>query len=893
MATLREFCRRLRGALRPRPSDDDLERELRFHIEQAEAELRRQGFSKEEALRRARIRFGGVSPTLDTLRDQRGLPWLDDLRTDLRHAARALSQRRGFAAAAVLILALGIGAATAVFSVSETLLLRPLPYPEGDRLVALRSVSPTQNLPSSRTGAGTLADWQREPRSFEAIAGYRWITADVIDGGRSERLNGLWVTPEFFDALGVSVLGRTFRIEDRGSRTIVLGHDRLRDADVEAPDNTLVGGTLDLNVRDLSRIGPTRYLVLGVASAPVRFPPLEVGFELGVPTVIDTVDFWMSRYVVPTDSRTERYWDVVAKLRPGATLAQAQTEMDGIARRQEADYPDSSQGWGIDVVPLRNHIAGEARRGILLLSVGTGMLLLIACANVATLLLARGMARRREVAIRSALGAGRWRLVRQFLVEATALAACAGLLGIVFAGWAVEVARPWLPRSLPALQEMGINPTVLVFALVGALGTAVVTGIAPALRSARADGVRLTGRDGRGMTAGGQTRLVGLLVSAEVAMTVLLLLGAGLLVRSAWLATQVAPGFHPANLLTMTIALPENKFDWDHNAIFANTVVDEVRALPTISAAAVIQGVPMRGGSFYGGWTPEGYVPAEGEQIIYRLRVVSPDYFDTMQIPVLAGRTFEPHDEVGERGHNRTALVSESFAERYWPGQDPLGRRIGSPEQFMTVVGVVGDVRYSGLETDPTVDVYLPHGLFPQAAITLIARTVGDPLDAVAAVRGRIRSVDQHAFVTNIRSMNQLIAGSQAERRAGTLLVTAFGAFALVLVVAGIYSVIAQAVVQRQIEFAIRAALGAGPRQVVTLAMRTALQPAALGIALGLAAAIGATRVVASLLFGIGTLDVVAWVGAGGLPLAACLAAGYLPARRAARIDPMTALRTE
>ena len=817
----------------------------------------------------------------------------DEAFIDLRLAVRVLSKRRRFAAAAILILALGIGAATAVFSISETLLLRPLPYPESDRLVALRSVSPARHTPWSRTGAGTLADWQRETRSFEAIAGYRWMTADVIDGGRSERLNGLRVTPAFFDVLGIPVLGRTFRIEDRGADTIVLGHGLQRDADGEAADGTLLGGALDLNVLDLSRVGPTRYALLGVAAAPVRFPPLGVGFELGVPTVIDAVDFWMPRYVEPTDSRTQRWWDVVARLRPGATLAQARAEMDGIARRQAADYPDSSRGWGIDVVPLRDRIAGEARRGILLLTVGTGMLLLTACANVAVLLLARGAARRREVAVRSALGAGRWRLVRQFLVEATVLAGCAGLLGIVFAAWAVNVARPWLPASLPALQEMAINPAVLAFALASALGTAVVTGTAPALRSSRADGGRLTGRDGRGTTAGGQSRLVGLLVSAEAAMTVMLLLGAGLLARSAWLATQVAPGFNPANLLTMTIALPANKFDWDHNAVFANTVVDEVRALPTIGEAAVIQGVPMREGSFYGGRTPEGYVPAEGEQILYRLRVVSPDYFDTMQIPVLAGRAFEPRDEVGERGYNRTVLVSESFAERYWPGQHPLGKRIGSPEQFMTVVGVVGDVRYSGLETDPTVDVYLPHGLFPQAAITLIARTAGDPLDDVPAVRDRIRSVDPHAFATDVRSMDQLVAGSQAERRAGTLLVTAFGALALVLVVAGVHSVIAQAVVQRRTEFAIRAALGAGPRQVVTLAMRTALQPAALGIALGLAAAFGATRVAASLLFGIGTLDAVAWVGAGGLLLAACLAAAYLPARRAARIDPMTALGTE
>ena len=302
----------------------------------------------------------------------------------------------------------------------------------------------------------------------------------------------------------------------------------------------------------------------------------------------------------------------------------------------------------------------------------------------------------------------------------------------------------------------------------------------------------------------------------------------------------------------------------------------------------------------------EGYVtPPGAEDPVYRLRVVSPGYFETMQIPIISGREFAARDDVGERGFNRTILVSESFARRYWPGQDPLGRRIasaigtpdwwaiGTPDWWMTVVGIVGDVRYTGLEAAPTEEVYLPAGLYPQAAITLVARTVGDPLDEVSEVQARIRDVDPHAFVTDVRSMDEVIAGSQAERRAGALLVAAFGLLALVLVIAGVYSVIAQAVVQRELELAIRAALGAGPWAVAGLAMRTALQPAAAGIALGLAAAAGASRMMASVLFGVGALDVVTWAAACGALLAACVTAGYLPARRAARIDPMTALRAE
>jgi putative ABC transport system permease protein len=819
---------------------------------------------------------------------------VDTLAQDLRSALRYLRRNRGFFVVTVAILALGIGATTAVFSVSETLLLRPLPYPASDRLVTLRSVTALRDVPFTRVARGTLADWQIDATSFEAIAGYRWATVDVIDGVQSDRLNGLVVTPEFFEVFGVPLLGRAFLAEDRGVDTVVLGSDvwsRRLDA-----DDALVGSTIDLHIRDLSRpVGPSRFTVLGAATAPVRFPPVEADFQLGVASVIDTIDFWLPRYVSPTQSRADRSYEVVAKLRPGVTLAHAQVEMDAIAGRQAEQYPETDRGWGIRILPLREHMAGESRTAVVLLSVGTALLLLIACANVATLLLARGVARRREVAIRTALGAARWRIVRQFLTEAVILATCAGVLGVWLAAWAINLAKPWIPQSLPVLQEMEINLTVLVFAVTSAVFTACITGVVPALRSARSEGAGLIGLDGRGVTLGSShSRLVGVLVSAEVALTVVLLLGAGLLVQSAVRATRVETGFNSDNVLTMNVSLPDNKFDWDHNAVFAREVIDAVRSLPSVSDAAVVQGVPMREGSFIGSYGIEGYVPAtSAEEPIYRLRVVSPGYFATMEIPIVAGRDLEARDEEGDRGFTRSILVSESFARRYWPDQDPLGKRIGSPEWWMTVVGVAGDVQYAGLETGPTDDVYLPQGLFPQAAITLIARTQGDPLNEVTGVRERIRAVDQHAFVTDVRSMEQLIAGSQAERRAGTVLVSVFGAMALVLVVAGVYSVITQAVVQRRLELAIRSALGAGPRRVVALAMRAALRPAVVGIALGALGALGVTRLMTSLLFGVSALDVVTWAGACVMILTACAVAGYVPARRAARIDPMAALRAE
>jgi putative ABC transport system permease protein len=815
---------------------------------------------------------------------------MEDLTHDLRGAVRYLRSNLSFSAATILILALGIAAATAIFSASEALLIRPLPYPDSERLVTLRSTRSGHLY--ERVSAGTLADWQLQASSFEAITGYRWYTIDVLGGTESQRLHGLFATPEFFRVFTVPLVGREFLASDRGIRTIVLGHDVWRRR-FEA-DPTLVGKTLTLNARNFTRVGPTPHVVLGIATAPVRFPPLTADFQLGLGTVMDTIDFWAPEFVSSSSTRQNPELDVVAKLRPGVTIAQAQGEMDVIAAEQAAKYPDS-QGRRVRVVPLREEMVGAPRTGLVLLAVGTWMLLLIACADVATLVLARGGARRREVAIRAALGAPRWRIVRQFLLEAMILATFAGTVGVVISFLAIELARPWLPASLPLLEGMTINTTVAGFAVICAILTACLTAIAPALVATRDEAEGLAGREGSGLTpTRHRTRLVRTLISVEVALVVILLLGAGLLVRSAWHVWQVDPGFDSDNLLTLTVSLPENKFEWNHNAVFVREVIESVGSLPSVTGATVIQGLPMRAGSFYGSGDIEGFSPrSDADKPVWRLRVIGPGYFDVMRIPIVQGRGFEARDEEGEVGYTSNVIVSSGFANRYWPGENPLGRRIGSPQRWETIVGVAADVHYAGLERDPTDDVYYPQALFPQAAITLIARTRGDPLDAVSEVRARIRAVDQDAFLTDVRSMDQVMEGSQAERRAGTFLVTAFGAIALMLVLAGVYSVVAQAVVQRQLELAIRAALGAGRWRIVALAMRTALLPAVIGITVGILGGLAVTRLMTSVLFGVHPADLMTWVGACTLVLIASLAAGYPPARRAAHVDPMTALKAE
>ena len=819
--------------------------------------------------------------------------------SDIRYALRRLKHGGIPILVAVLSLALGIGANTAMFSVDYAMLMHPLPYADADRLVMLRTTNPSHGVLWTTAAPANLLDWQAQAKSFEAIAGYRWRTVDLTNGERSERLRGLYITPEFFKVLEVPLIGETFTPPtgpftfDRQSRDLILGRG-LWQRDFGS-DRSLVGKVLDINVINLDHVGPTPYLVRGIVRTDVHFPPLSADYNLGVSGIGDSVDFWMPEFRDPT-KRDNGDLDVIARLRPGVSLQQAQAEMDTISRNLAAAYPETNSGLSVRVIPLRDQVLGGSRRVLLLLFACTGFVLLVACGNVANLLLARAASRQKETAIRATLGATRSRIVRQFLVESALMVLPTEAIGVILAYGSLLLLRPLIPASVPLAQEAKLDYRVLLFSLAIASLTALMTGIVPALRVSSANPAEVMKLEGRSSTAGRrQHHVVAILIASEVGMTLVLLIGTALMIESARRLWQIDPGFDTRNLLTMTISLPNNKFEWRHNVVFSRQVMRSIQGMPGIRDAAVIEGVPMHPGSFYTSFSVEGRVDTPVDRPSARLRVVSPGYFRVMNIPILTGRDYDEHDEVGEVGSLPSVIVNRTLAERFWPGQDAVGKKIvmswkSTPS---VVIGVVGDVRYTGLDQPAGNEFYLPEGLYPQSAITLLVRTDRDPLPLYSGMRRRIADIDKDAFVFDVKPMTQLVAESLAPRRFSTALLSTFAAVALILSLAGIYAVIAYSVAQRTSELGIRIALGASPARVTGLMLRNGLLPASCGMAAGWLGAFAISRSFAAMLFDVGALDLSTWILVSASMLVVVCIASYLPARRACDVDPSVALRAE
>jgi len=799
---------------------------------------------------------------------------------------------------AVLSLAVGVGANAAIFSVGHAMLARPLPYTGADRLVMLRSTNPSHGVLWTTAAPANLLDWQAQAKSFEAIAGYRWWSVDLTGGDHSERLRGLFITPEFFTVLDVPLMGKTFDVEaftnsQRRRPEIIIGRGLWQRR--FGSDAGLVGKVVDVNIINLSHVGTTPSFVVGVAPADVHFPPLSADYNLGVAGIGDAVDFWMPERPDPT-KRDNGDFDVIARLRPGVSLEQAQSEMDTISRNLAMAHPDTNNGLGVRVVSLRDQVLGSAHRVLFLLFASTGLVLLVACGNVANLLLARATTRQKEVAIRVALGAARLRILRQFLAESALMALPAGAIGVGLAYGGLALLRPLIPAGVPFAQDATVDGTVLLFTLIVASLTALITGIIPAFRVSSANPGDAMKLEGRGSTAGrGRQRLVAILVAAEVAMTLMLLIATGLMVKSANHLWQIDPGFDPHNLLTMTISLPNNKFEWRHNVAFSRQVIASIEAMPEVRHAAVIQGVPMRAGSFFTSFSIEGRPDTPVDRPSGRIRVVSPGYFGVMKIPILSGRDYDEHDEAGDVGSLPSVIVNRTLAERFWPGQDAVGKRVrmswkSSPSM---IIGVVGDVRYTGLDVDAGNEFYLPEGLYPQSAITLLVRTDRDPLALYPDMHGRIAAIDKDAFVFDVKPMTQLMDESLAPRRFSTILLSAFAVVALILSLAGIYAVIAHSVAQRTVEIGIRVAMGASPARVTGLMLRYGLLPVIYGMAFGWFGAFALSRFFLAMLFDVGPLDLPTWILVSGAMLAVACIASYLPAHRAGRVDPIAALRAE
>ncbi|HEU4631138.1 MAG TPA: ABC transporter permease [Gemmatimonadaceae bacterium] len=868
-----------------RAVERDVDDEIRFHLESRVEALLAAGHAPAAARAIAEREFGDVAAARGELADvdrrlrarQARAGWLEALAHDVRHALRGLRRQPLYALAALVTLAVGIGATTAVFSVVRGVLLRPLPYPEADRVVRVASVHAGEQIAVSPPD---FVDWRARGRSFAGLAASYESTVSLTGAGQPERFLQARVTADLFDVLGVRpLLGRTFVAgeDEPGAPQVAVLGERLWRTRFGA-DSGILGRVLVLD--DV----PTT--VVGVVPAAVRYP--------------SAVDLWLPARLAPDDlapsSRGARWLTVVGRLAPGATLAGARAEMHAVARQLAAEDPKHDAGWDAAVVPLREQLVGDVRTPLLVLLGAVGFVLLIAAANVASLSLARATARRAELAVRVALGAGRGRLVRQLVTESLCLAALGALGGVGLALLGTRLLVRLAPPGLPRLPDVRVDAGVLVFAAVVALATGVAVGLATALQAGAADPSARLREGGRG--AAGQAahlRWRGGLVVTEIALAIVLLVGAGLLLRSFGRLTDVDPGFRPEGVATFSVTLSARYDTPERQRLFAAALLERVRALPGVDAAGSSFNLPFTDASFRLTFTIDDRPLADGaEEPRAQFRMVSPGYFAAMGIPLRRGRAFTDADRDGAP---YVVVLSEETARRFFPGEDPIGRRIetgwsdGGAELGGVVVGVVGDVRQFGLADDLTPHVYVPYAQWPIDELTVVAHTRGDPARLVAEARDVVQALDPALPVYDATTLPRLLGASLGAQRFYLALLAIFAGVAVVLAAVGIYGLVAYGVAARAREIGVRVALGATPGGVVRLLVRQGLRLAAVGIVAGLAGAATLARLLRGLLFEVGTADPATYAAVAAAVAALVVAATWLPARRAARIDPTEALR--
>jgi putative ABC transport system permease protein len=796
---------------------------------------------------------------------------METLLQDLRYGVRALRKNPGFSTVAVLTLALGIGASTAMFTLVNSVLLRPLQYREPERLVMLWERNPRGRERNQVSPANFFA-WRREAKSFGDLAASFDQPLNLSGAGVAEEVLARLTTANYFSVLGAGARhGRTYLPGEDAENTAVISHDLWRRR--FGGDPAAVGRTIQVNGQALT--------VVGVMPADFR----SVG---GRP------DLWVP--VQWSEEGTGRFLSVVGRLRPGATFEQARTEMVAIGRRRAQAYPEINRDWGVNPVPLHEQVTGDVKPALLVLLGAVGILLLIACANVANLLLGRAAARNKEIAVRLSLGATRARVIRQTLTESLVLAGVAGALGLLLAVWGTETLVRVLPPdlALPRLDEVRVDGRVLGFALAVSLLTGVLFGIAPALLGSAVN-LAETLREAMRGTTGGRSRLRGALVVAEVALAVVLLVGAGLLGRSLQRLLEVDPGVRTGHVLTMRMILAGPRYQ-DDAALrgFMGALLPRLQALPGARSAGGEMYLPLTGDKIgHGFFRDDRPLPRPGEELPMDLRVVAGDYFSTLGIPLLRGRAFDARD------HERAPtvfVVNQALAREYFPGENPVGKRI-SYEWGDTIsgeiVGVVGNVREMGPKEEPAPAVYRPYAQWPSQRMTVVLRTDGDPR-ALAAAAGRVvREIDPDQPVAQVRTMEQVLGETVARPRLNLYLLGGFAGVALLLAAIGLYGIVSYSVTQRRHEIGVRVALGAKDGDVLRLIVRQGMGLTALGLLVGLAAALAATRVMRSLLFGVAATDPLTLAGVAAFLAAVALLASWLPARRATRVDPMVALRAE
>jgi putative ABC transport system permease protein len=809
---------------------------------------------------------------------------------DLKHTLRVLLKNPGFTAVAVVVLALGIGANSAIFSVVNAALLRPLPFSHATELVQIYHVPPAKSFPGMTrfaVSAANYLDWARQNHVFQKTAIYTYASFDLAIGDNPEVVPAGAVESSFFSVYGVQpMLGRGFLPqEDQAGHgnVVVLGYDLWRSHFGANPK--IVGQRISLN--------SAAYTVVGVMGPTFRRP--------------DWAKIWTPLAWTEKERavRGEHHFLVIARLRRGVSLNRAQTEMDVISGRLQKDYPEDDNGWGAVVVPLRDDMVGDVRPALLILLGAVAFVLLIACANISNLVLARTMARRKEMAIRAALGASRGRIVQHVLAEAVTLSVLGGALGLAMAAYGADFLSKLLAGKLPQSIDIRLDGWVLAFTVVISILAGTLAGLLPAWRFSQIN-IENALRQGLGKTdsdSGGQRSLSALVV-CEVALCFMLLIGAGLMIRSLASLYNVDPGLDAHNVITMTISVPPKKFaaPSQENAFF-DRVIQRVRTLPGVEAASAIDSLPVSGG---GSTQPVAIAgrPAQAmaDQPEVAVRVVTPDYLRTMHIPLLRGRALSEADTEDSR---RVVLISESMAARFWPGQDPIGRHLTltfMPEFVREVAGVVGDVKQEGLDVaQPVATIYFPLAQLSGSApggwrsfpLSLVVRTRQAVASSREEVIRAVHQVDPNAPVLDVMTMDHLLADSLAQRRLNMQLLAAFAGLALVLAAIGLYSVLAYSVRRRVREIGVRMALGAQTVQVLRMVVMQGLKITGVGLALGIAAAFAISRVLASLLFGVGATDIVTYAAVSLLLVSVALLASVVPAYRATRVDPIRTLRDE
>jgi putative ABC transport system permease protein len=803
---------------------------------------------------------------------------MDSLLKDLRYATRSLLRRPGFTAVAVITLALGIGANTAIFSVVHGVLIQPLPYPDSDQLVALRQANLETNPAQLDTqiAPGNFLEWQRQNTSFAGLAAYRTVSYNLTGDGNPERLLAARVSSGLFKLLGARPLwGRDFLAADDqpGREKVVvisqgLWHRRF------GGWGDVLGKTLKLDGED--------YVIVGVMPSAFRMPDQRER-ELWTPMAFKDSEKTLYQ---------ARYIDAVARLKPYVSFAQAQAEMTAIAARLAQEHPEANTGWTIRVTPLLDFVVGDVKKVLSVLFGAVALILLIACANVANLLLARATTRQKEMAVRAALGAGRARIVRQLATESLLLALLGAAAAWPLASWGLRALLAAAPPDFPRLASVGIDDRALLFTLAITLLTAFIFGLAPVLQVLKFDAHPAL-KDQRSRSVW-QQRTGNLLIASEVALAFMLLIGGGLLLRTVWRLNHVDPGFDERNALAVTLQLPEKKYaDPQQLARFSEQLVQEVSTLPGVEATGVARILPIVH-DLPTGFYFEGYArPKDNELPQTNYSAVSPGYFKAMGIPLLAGRAFTDRDTADAA---RVAIISHTLAQRYFPNGDAIGKRINvqtGPESYREIVGIVGDVKQNGLTKTTRPHAYEPFAQAPNSFMTLIVRSTTDPNTLVPAIREKVLALDNELPLQRVTTLDRVLANSIRQQRFTSLVLSVFAAIALLLAAAGLYGVISYSVAQRTHELGIRVALGAQVKDVMQLVLRQGMTFVIAGEVAGIAGAFALTRLLSGLLFGVTPTDAATFIAVtAGLTLVALLAC-YIPARRATKVDPLVALRYE